>query len=52
MSDKAINNNTATPSVPAEVWVARRRNNVRLAWVFGGVALFLFVMALWKLRPM
>ena len=39
-------------SVPAEVWAARKRNNVRLAWAFGGVAIFLFVMALWKLRPM
>lgn len=39
-------------SVPAEVWEARKRNNVRLAWAFGGVALFLFAMALWKLRPM
>lgn len=41
-----------TASVPAEVWEARKRNNVRLAWAFGGVAIFLFVMALWKLRPM
>ena len=52
MSDSASNNNSTTSSVPAEVWAQRRRNNVRLAWAFGGVAIFLFVMALWKLRPM
>ena len=45
------NNGVANNSVPAEVWAARKRNNVRLAWAFGGLALFLFVMALWKLRP-
>lgn len=39
-------------SVPAEVWEARKRNNVRLAWAFGGLALLLFAMALWKLRPL
>ncbi|MDT8989658.1 hypothetical protein RQP54_02140 [Curvibacter sp. APW13] len=47
-----VKDTTPTASVPAEVWVARKRNNVRLAWAFGGVAIFLFVMALWKLRPM
>lgn len=50
MTDQTSNNATPSP-VPAEVWAQRRRNNVRLAWVFGGLAFLLFVMALWKLRP-
>jgi hypothetical protein len=50
MSDK-VTDKAPAPSVPAEVWEARKRNNVRLAWVFGGFAVLLFAMALWKLRP-
>lgn len=51
MTDQASNKATPSP-VPAEVWAARTRNNVRLAWVFGGLAFLFFVVALWKLRPM
>jgi hypothetical protein len=30
----------------------RQRANVRLAWTFGGIALALFFIALWKYRPL
>ena len=30
----------------------RQRNNVRLGWVFGAVALALFFLALWQYRPL
>lgn len=52
MTDKSTGTPAPAPVVSAAVWEARKRNNVRLAWAFGGVALVLFVLALWKLRPM
>jgi len=30
----------------------RQRANVRLAWTFGGIALALFLIAIWKYRPL
>lgn len=33
-------------------WARRRKNNVRLGWVFGGVAFLLFLLAFWKYRPL
>ena len=36
----------------AEVWAQRQRNNARLGWVFGAVALALFLLALWQYRPL
>ncbi|MBK9347025.1 MAG: hypothetical protein IPN06_11680 [Burkholderiales bacterium] len=35
-----------------QVWAQRQRNNVRLAWVFGALAVALFLVALWKYRPL
>ena len=35
-----------------DVWAQRQRNNVRLGWLFGAVALALFFVALWKYRPL
>lgn len=32
-------------------WDARQAANRRLGWIFGGVALALFLIALWKYRP-
>ena len=30
----------------------RDRANVRLGWLFGGLALMLFLLAIWKYRPL
>ncbi len=38
-------------NVPEE-WARRRKANVQLGFVFGGVALLLFAIALWKYRPL
>ncbi len=35
-----------------QIWAQRQRNNVRLAWVFGALAVALFFVALWKYRPL
>jgi hypothetical protein len=35
-----------------DVWAQRQRNNARLGWVFGAVALILFFLALWQYRPL
>lgn len=35
----------------AALWAQRQRDNARLGWLFGAVALVLFGMALWKFRP-
>jgi hypothetical protein len=32
-------------------WARRRAASIRLAWMFGGVAVLVFVLALWKFRP-
>ncbi len=32
-------------------WTRRRASNVRLAVLLGGIALLVFVLALWKFRP-
>jgi len=32
-------------------WTRRHASSVRLAWVFGAVAVLVFVLALWNLRP-
>mgnify|MGYP000440929885 CR=1 FL=1 len=36
----------------ADEWAARRASNVRLGLFLGGVVLALFMIALWKYRPM
>ena len=38
--------------VARDVWAQRQRNNARLGWVFGAVALALFLLALWQYRPL
>jgi hypothetical protein len=40
------------PRADSEEWVRRRANNVRLGLVLGGVVLVLFLIALWKYRPL
>jgi hypothetical protein len=44
--------NQASVSANASVWEQRRRNNVRLGWAFAGLALALFLVAIWKYRPL
>jgi hypothetical protein len=42
-----------TPVVAdASVWEQRKRNNVRLGWTFAGLAFVLFLVAIWKYRPL
>jgi hypothetical protein len=36
----------------SEEWTRRRASNVRLAWMLGGVVLALFLIAIWKYRPL
>lgn len=47
-------NPIATPATAhdPQIWAQRQRNNVRLAWVFGALAVALFFLALWKYRPL
>lgn len=35
-----------------EEWARRRKSNVQLGFAFGGLALVLFVIALFKYRPL
>ena len=36
----------------ASEWERRKRNNVRLGWIFAGLAFVLFLVAIWKYRPL
>jgi hypothetical protein len=38
--------------IDADTWALRRRNNVRLGWMFAAFAVVLFLVALWKYRPL
>lgn len=40
------------PDVPPEEWARRRRNNIRLGIALGGLVVLLFVLSLWKYRPL
>jgi len=35
-----------------DVWAQRRRNNVRLGWALGAVAVAIFLIAVLKYRPL
>ena len=52
MSMQAKDSPAQTPVVSAEEWERRKAGNLRLAWVFVGVAVALFALALWKYRPL
>ena len=43
-------NDEVRPS--AEEWARRQKANVRLGYLFGAVAFALFLVALWKYRPL
>lgn len=38
--------------VSDEEWAGRRAGNLRLAWFMVGLALVLFLIAIWKYRPL
>jgi hypothetical protein len=40
------------PSPARDEWASRRANNVRLGMILGGVVLALFLVAIWKYRPL
>lgn len=44
-----------TAQVPVKddaVWAARRSGNIRLAWGMVGFAVLVFMLAVWKYRPL
>lgn len=41
-----------TTPFDAQEWERRRKGNVRLAWGFAGFAFAVFLIALWKYRPL
>jgi uncharacterized protein (UPF0303 family) len=36
----------------AQEWARRKKNNVRLAYLMGGIAVAIFLISLWKYRPL
>lgn len=40
------------PAHDDDVWAQRRAGNIRLAWGMVGFVLVVFVIALWKYRPL
>ena len=40
------------PDPNSDEWANRRPNNVRLGLILGGVVLVLFLIAIWKYRPL
>jgi hypothetical protein len=46
-------NNDNKPLVAdAQEWARRKKNNVRLAYLMGGVAVVIFLISIWKYRPL
>lgn len=43
---------TELAQAEAQEWASRRKNNVRLAYLMGGIAFVLFLISLWKYRPL
>ncbi len=35
-----------------QVWAQRRKRSVRMAWGLGALVLMLFLIAIWKYRPL
>jgi hypothetical protein len=47
----------STPEVPsqspdADIWAQRKRNSVRLGWALGAFAVGIFLIAVFKYRPL
>ena len=36
----------------AQEWASRQKNNVRLAYLMGAIAVAIFLISLWKYRPL
>lgn len=43
---------TKPASADAQEWASRRKNNVRLAYLMGGIAVVIFLISIWKYRPL
>jgi hypothetical protein len=43
---------TPKDQADSEEWARRRKSNVQLGWAFAGLAVVLFVIALFKYRPL
>jgi hypothetical protein len=43
---------TRNNRIDPDTWALRRRNNVRLGWMFAALAVVLFLVAIWKYRPL
>jgi hypothetical protein len=46
------NQESKTPVADSQEWASRRKNNLRLAYLMGGVAVAIFLISLWKYRPL
>lgn len=44
--------NNDKPESHDDIWAQRRKNNVRLGYAFGAVAIVIFIIALLKYRPL
>lgn len=51
-ADVAMTPNTPHDKANAEEWARRRKSNVQLGLILGGVAVALFIVALFKYRPL
>lgn len=52
MSQSAPSRKPAHPLMDDAEWARRRAGNVKLGLAFAGVAVLLFLLALWKYRPL
>jgi len=48
----AKGNPNKTEAVDPQEWERRKKGNVRLAWGFAGFAVLVFLISLWKYRPL
>jgi len=48
----AAEKENAPAQADAQEWASRRKNNVRLAYVMGAIAVALFLLSIWKYRPL
>ncbi len=47
-----VNNDKKPVTADAEEWASRRKNNLRLAYLMGAIAVVIFLISLWKYRPL
>lgn len=46
------NQKSEKPDAHEDIWAQRQKNNVRLGYAFGAVAIVIFIIALLKYRPL